>query len=137
MFYYIVVYILGPNDNEFRHFHGKKNFTEAKENCIADGGNLAILGTMELMEFARKKFGSTWVRTWIGATDMETEGVWKWIDGSKIQLPKWENGQPNGDIQENGLVFSRGMFRDLDCQHSLRYLCERRRISNRVCTVVP
>merc|ERR1719233_198385 len=60
---------------------------------------------------------ANWI--WLGGTDKEKEGVWKWVDGSKIEYKlKWRRPNPdNADFIEgatqNVLAISRfGEFDD-------------------------
>ena len=32
---------------------------------------------------------------WIGASDKDLEGTWKWVDGTTVEYENWYNGEPN------------------------------------------
>ena len=42
-------------------------------------------------------------RTLLGATDVEEEGKWKWVDGSAFEFTYWAEGQPSGGTEKNCL----------------------------------
>jgi len=68
-------------------------------------------------------------RTWIGLTDTEHEGVYKFIDGTFPEWSMWRGGEPNGRRNENcAHLFGGsedGALNDLRCDNILAYICER------------
>ncbi|KAG7160307.1 putative C-type lectin-like 34 [Homarus americanus] len=69
---------------------------------------------------------------WLGATDEEVEGSWKWLDGSAVTMgmPLWHNcshSDPDGGSSQNSLLIDESYsyyFIDNDCSAELRGICE-------------
>ncbi|KAL6467035.1 hypothetical protein MHYP_G00248390 [Metynnis hypsauchen] len=64
--------------------------------------------------------------TWIGLTDSETEGVWKWVDGSTLATGFWANGDPNGNLGDEDCVVTAKNWADYPCNHGFVWICEKR-----------
>jgi len=74
------------------------NFTwhEAKAAAISAGGHLATITSAAEQKFLKSNLLEDYSGTlWAGATDMEIEGVWKWVTGDPVDYKNWHPGQPD------------------------------------------
>lgn len=105
----------------------------AQSYCKGQGGSLAVHGVKGRLS-ERQEIASSLSSTdlWIGANDIDTEGSWKWIDGTAV-LPEamhWSPGEPNdhGTGEDCALIHIAGSWRanDAPCSHSsyVHGLCE-------------
>uniref|UniRef100_A0A667XEC2 C-type lectin domain-containing protein n=1 Tax=Myripristis murdjan TaxID=586833 RepID=A0A667XEC2_9TELE len=104
---------------------GWKTWNESRDDCANKGAHLVIINSREEQAFLNK-FA---VRAWIGLSDGEDEGKWKWVDGSPLVGEGfWQNGEPN---DENGredcaeLISGVGEWNDMPCMHRQRWICEK------------
>ena len=75
------------------------------------GGRLAIIRDEKTNLFVKDLAGG--VPLWLGATDEKTDGVWQWVDGSRIAFKAWGPHQPNGSPKENYLSIWDGQWHDV------------------------
>ena len=66
---------------------------------------------------------------WLGASDLQTEGVWSWTRGNdRFQYKYWQVGEPNNEGgNENCLAFGHSTgfkWNDINCQNKLNFICE-------------
>ncbi|XP_051749100.1 uncharacterized protein LOC127512338 [Ctenopharyngodon idella] len=69
-----------------------KSWSESRQYCRDHGGDLAIIDTEE-----KQRHISSFITepVWIGLTDIENEGTWKWVDNSPLNRGFWFTGEPN------------------------------------------
>ncbi|CAH1781368.1 unnamed protein product [Owenia fusiformis] len=71
---------------------------------------------------------------WLGMTDKEKEGTWKWVDGTKwstaVATAAWGKGQPDNynDNEDCGEFWDspNGVWNDEPCENWKRFICKRR-----------
>ncbi|KAL7405197.1 hypothetical protein ABVT39_025113 [Epinephelus coioides] len=83
---------------------------QSRSDCQQRGADLVIINSKEEQEFVRH-FQKV---LWIGLSDSETEGRWKWVDGTPLTTSYWARGEPNGHL----------FGRDEDCAEIMNYNLE-------------
>uniref|UniRef100_A0A8B9HXT0 C-type lectin domain-containing protein n=1 Tax=Astyanax mexicanus TaxID=7994 RepID=A0A8B9HXT0_ASTMX len=96
----------------------KRSWTESRIECRNRGADLVIINSREEQVFINVLGKGQEV--WIGLSDTEKEGVWKWVDGSELITEFWRPGEPNGLEKENCLLTS---YDWIDHGCSLQYVC--------------
>ncbi|XP_030276593.1 CD209 antigen-like protein E isoform X2 [Sparus aurata] len=105
----------------------KKSWTDSRDDCLQRGADLIIINTKDEQEFARKFHALPW----IGLTDRETKGMWKWVDGTPLTESYWSPGEPNAyrGKREDCVVFRshdlENNWNDLPCEEHNFWICEK------------
>ena len=96
---------------------------EAESHCQSEGGHLASV-TSE--EEHRMVAAVAEYKVWIGGSDQEEEGVWRWSDGSKWDYHRWllGDGKQGGMRNCVKLEGGQGYMMDADCTNSQPLICQ-------------
>ncbi|XP_017316718.1 CD209 antigen-like protein C isoform X1 [Ictalurus punctatus] len=108
----------------------KKSWTESREDCRERGADLVIINSAEEWEFIIKQLGES-NRAWIGLSDRDTEGEWKWVDGTELKSGTgyWYKGEPNNqhnneDCAEIWTFPDKKAWNDRPCSEKQWWICE-------------
>ena len=96
----------------------------AKARCEAMGGHLVTITSAAEDDFVRALCKGEDV--WLGASDEEKEGDWKWVTGEAFAFKHWATGQPDNDQgTQHHLVYSHGeAWDDNNAGIRWKYMCE-------------
>lgn len=86
-------------------------------------GSLASIHSSEENRFLYAQFFSI-SRLWIGFNDIDTEGVFEWIDNSSVSFTDWEYDEPNDYGNNEDCTAMQGtQWGDYPCGNKHKYLC--------------
>uniref|UniRef100_A0A667ZWI8 C-type lectin domain-containing protein n=1 Tax=Myripristis murdjan TaxID=586833 RepID=A0A667ZWI8_9TELE len=115
------------NNSLYYFSSARKTWNDSRQDCQSRGADLVIINSREEQEFT----GQLKKLTWIGLTDSETEGIWKWVDGTPLTTSYWGPGEPNSDGGRNEdcgeIRFHdrRNSWNDESCGSSNFWICEK------------
>ncbi|XP_026094963.1 CD209 antigen-like protein C isoform X2 [Carassius auratus] len=103
------------------------SWSESKQYCRDHGADLAIINT-EL----KQRFISSLVKeiVWIGLSDIQQEGIMKWVDNSTLNQGFWESNEPNDAggnedcIELNPSKPLLNNWNDVPCTNKRKWICE-------------
>ena len=104
-------------------------------NCQNVGGKLVKIETDKENDFIKNEYLNTKDMYWIGLSDIDKEGEWKWTDGTGLTgYKKWKSGQPNNKGHQDCEAILGGDYNvghhnaewnDLKCSKQLGYICKK------------
>ncbi|XP_075960961.1 C-type lectin domain family 4 member E-like [Anarhichas minor] len=108
------------------------SWEESRKDCRDKGADLVIIDSLQEQKFIKSIVTD---RTWIGLSDRDEEGTWRWVDGTPLTEAYWEvppdNGGRNpwwGEEDCAEIVVGQKAERnwnDLRCDRSLHWICEK------------
>ena len=113
----------------------KRSWDEAEEFCQKEGGHLASVTSEAIHEYIIKEKNRKGVGyLWLGGSDKEEEGVWKWSDGSPWEFAKLNKGEPRNGSEEHCLIVAGHnveKWNDYDCKAESNFVCSQTLCSGR------
>jgi hypothetical protein len=134
-----VAQIQGPNGRCFALLSTALSWPDSRQSCraLGQGWDLAVPRNVELNAFLATLISD---EAWIGGTDQDTEGVWRWVDDDGIfwqgdeagaapggAFANWNPTEPNGGGNSDCLrlvVRVGNEWADLECEMPRSALCE-------------
>ncbi|KAK1140092.1 asialoglycoprotein receptor 1-like isoform X5 [Acipenser oxyrinchus oxyrinchus] len=108
---------------------GERDWQKAKEFCYNQDAVLAMVKTQQELDYIRGKITSN---HWLGLSDLDTEGAWKWLDGDSVNLQSgfWDTNEPNNSGNEDcgQLKFFASLphkLNDVSCTINYRWICQK------------
>ncbi|XP_044284393.1 hepatic lectin-like [Varanus komodoensis] len=111
----------------------KKTWHDAESFCMSRDAHLASVNTDKEQNYISSQLDEP---AWIGLTDENEEGNWKWSDGSRVFPEFWARGSPRrtaaydyGDM-DNDCTFiqpfslSERNWKDFNCEALYRWVCK-------------
>ncbi|XP_057184601.1 C-type lectin domain family 17, member A-like [Triplophysa rosa] len=96
----------------------KKSWTESRRYCRERGADLIIINNKEEQDLILKVTDGK--VAWIGLSDSDEEGRWKWVDGSTLTSGFWASNEPNGQTKENCVESHPSGWNDNSCNKALK-----------------
>jgi len=106
----------------------RADWESAKVMCEMSGGQLAVISNPMIQRRIGSRFGE-FEEFWIGATDIEREGQFRWVNGQSWGFQNWYKSQPNPGKSEHCVTFNywgkkNSQWGDRKCLLSKPFLCE-------------
>ena len=111
----------------FSYFtNSPSNWETARGRCAVWGGDLATITNSNEDVLLDSIAGVSPAASWIGFNDIETEGDWKWADGTSSSYTNWDANRPdnylgNQDCAEK--YWDSTKWEDDCCCNSINYFC--------------
>lgn len=110
------------NGHTFKYVDTLSTWPDAKAVCEAIGGHLATSTSSEKNVFLRGLASGV---LWLGGTDENTEGMWRWVNGETWAYTNWIPGEPNNQGEEPYLELSaNGQWNDIKSTTTHSYISE-------------
>ncbi|XP_005092434.3 C-type lectin domain family 4 member F-like [Aplysia californica] len=115
----------------YKVFEEETSWADARKKCESLGGFLAEIHDNVSLEYVNRVVAKDSLGLWLGATDQDKEGIWKWVTSNKpLSVEDWNKNEPNSfggnehcleirqEPEEKG-------WNDRACHRLVGYLCQR------------
>ena len=115
-----------------KYVNNEVNYAAAEAACLRDGAAYVfMIDSQEKIDLVRQIEPTE--KLWVGLTDREEEGVYRWADGRLVNMETlrhlYKPGTPNDGEDVDFLkdctnIMNTNVFNDIFCTHVRRYFCE-------------
>ncbi|XP_056621888.1 CD209 antigen-like protein C isoform X2 [Triplophysa dalaica] len=115
------------SEKGYSFINDKKTWTESRQFCRDRGGDLVVINSVEEQRYISSVFKEG---VWIGLSDIDNEGVMKWVDNSALTKQFWVQGEPNDDrgkedcVELNPKKPNEKNWNDIPCSEKRKWICE-------------
>ncbi|XP_052761863.1 perlucin-like protein [Mya arenaria] len=106
------------------YFYSTEDLTwyDARDSSLEMGATLAVITDEAEDDFVGDLIGGSYY-TWLGATDEDLEGSWRWVTGAELKFSPWFNVL---DDNTRNCLIRRSVFGWIHatCDFTTSYLCE-------------
>jgi len=113
------------NGHLYEKFDTPMTWNDAKAYCESVGGYLATVTSQEEQDWIWSNLEP--LDCYFGASDIEEEGVWKWVTGEPWDYTNWAPGQPDNNFDGEHVIHwltSDGLWNDISGSHARIFVCE-------------
>ncbi|XP_066889018.1 CD209 antigen isoform X3 [Kogia breviceps] len=103
----------------------QSDWKSAVSACQDIGARMVIVKSPEEQKFLKIWFVRYNKPTWIGLSDHNNEGSWKWVDNSPLELSFWKKGEPNNQEDEDCVELYNDGWNDGKCSLQNSWICEK------------
>ncbi len=112
----------------YQFFPHKKTWEVSQLFCKQHQSNLVSVHSQLENNFLTEL--SSGQEAWIGLTDVSSEGMFDFVDGTALQYTNWDLilGEPNNLDDEDCVILSfiyDGKWTDIDCLSPVNFICKR------------
>ncbi|XP_056593282.1 CD209 antigen-like protein C [Triplophysa dalaica] len=101
----------------------RKNWSEIRRLCRERGADLIIINNKEEQDFLVRTLHKELV--WIGLSDSDVEGKWKWVDGSTLNISFWGSGEPISGPGVDCVLYNSTGWITYPCNTNFISICEK------------
>ncbi|XP_036789826.1 C-type lectin domain family 4 member E-like [Oncorhynchus mykiss] len=98
-----------------------KTWEKSRQDCLERGADLVIIKSDKEKPFPFKLKK----RVWIGLTDSDNEGTWKWVDGTPLTTGFWYDPQPDNGEEDCVEIHTDPLkaWNYLSCSENRHWIC--------------
>ncbi|XP_077183499.1 uncharacterized protein LOC143832657 [Paroedura picta] len=118
------------NEKCYNYSSENNAWNNSRRLCQEEDANLVVINHEEEEDILVYMMSSKDVH-WIGFSDLEEKGTWKWVDGTPPTFKNWYTGEPNNSVDEASeycAVLQKEynfMWNALPCNNKYKYICEK------------